>query len=69
MLDGLGEKVDALLAGVAEGGIVVVENESGHDHPKPRQEIKNVIVEGENRLHFVYKMAPNARFGLYRLRG
>ena len=26
-------------------------------------------VEGENRLHFVYKMAPNARFGLYRLRG
>jgi len=69
MLDRLGEQIDALVSGLPEGGIVVFENESGHDYPKPRQEIKNVIVEGENRLHFHYTMAPPARLGLYRLAG
>lgn len=65
MLDRLGEKLEAMLADLPEGGILIVENESGHDHPKPRQDIRNVIVEGENRLYFHYTMAPPLRVGVY----
>jgi hypothetical protein len=68
MLDRLREKIEGIGAALPEGGIALVENESGHDYPKPRQEIKNVVVEGENRLHFHYTMAPALRLGLYELK-
>ncbi len=66
MLDTLSGKIDEVMSAMPEGAIAVVENESGHDYPKPRQEIKNVIEEGENKLHFHYSMSPALRFGLYR---
>jgi len=65
MLDRVRQQLEQVVASLPEGGIVIVENESGHDYPKPRQEIKNVVEEGENRLHFVYTMAPNARVASY----
>lgn len=65
MLDRLEERVAEIVGELLEGGILVVENESGHDHPKPRQDIKNVIVEGENRLFFHYTMSPPLRIGVY----
>jgi hypothetical protein len=61
MLDSLRAQVGALLGDLGEGQILVVENEQGHDHPKPRQETKNVIVAGENRLHFEYTLRPPLR--------
>lgn len=65
MLDRLDERLAEMLAGLSEGSVVVVENESGHDYPKPRQDIQNVIVEGENRLHFHYTMSPPLRLAVY----
>jgi len=49
-----------------ERGILVVENESGHDYPKTRQDTSNVIEEGENRLRFEYSLEPALRVSLYR---
>lgn len=69
MLDDLEASVRDALTALPEGGIAVIENESGHDYPKPRQEIKNVIVQGENRLRFEYTIAPALRVGLYKARG
>ena len=65
LLDRLQQQVEAILARLAEGGVLVIENESGHDYPKMRQAIKNVMVEGENRLRFEYTMAPPLRAALY----
>ena len=68
LLDRLRDKVEEVLAALPEGGMLLIENESGHDYPKSKQETKNVIVEGENRLYFIYTMAPALRLGLYRSR-
>lgn len=64
MLDELQARVEALFDGLAEGGVLVVENKQGHDYPKPRQHTKNVIEEGENRLYFEYSMSPPLRISL-----
>lgn len=69
LLDRLGEKLEGLVGRLPAGGIVVVENESGHDYPKTRQATKNIVDEGENRLHFLYSMAPPLRVTLYAPRG
>jgi hypothetical protein len=44
----------------------VVENDQGHDWPKTKQKTTNVIVEGENRLHFNYSVAPPLRISVRR---
>lgn len=66
LLDRLKEKAEAAMATLPEGGIAVVENErGGRDQPKPRQTISNVVIKGENRLHFRYTVSPPLRLGLY----
>lgn len=65
LLDRLKEKLDEQLQRLPEGGIAVVENESGHDYPRTHQETKNVVERGENKLHFEYTMDPPLRVGLY----
>jgi hypothetical protein len=67
LLDRLQEQGGALLAGLGEGEVLVVENEQGHDYPKTKQKTDNVIAEVENRLHFRYTIAPLLRLGVYRL--
>ena len=64
MLDRLQGRIQELLDGLPEGGVLVVENEKGHDYPKPRQVTKNVVEEGENRLHFQYSMKPPLRLSV-----
>lgn len=66
MLDQLKARIDALLSGLTDGHVLVVENEPGHDHPKPRQVTKNVVEHGENRLRFEYTMAPSLRVSVRR---
>jgi len=66
MLDKVGARIEAMVAGLGDGEILVVENTPGHDYPKPRQKTGNVIVEGENRLHFDYSMAPPLRVSVRR---
>ena len=67
LLDRLEEKAQVAVDSLPEGGIAVIGNErGGRDQPKPRQTIGNVIVEGENRLHFTYHIDPALRIELYR---
>lgn len=68
MLDRLLEDLLRLDQGLEGGAILVVENEQGHDYPKTRQKISNVVVEGENRLRFHYTVAPPLRVAEYRQR-
>ena len=69
LLDRLLEQIKGLLEGLADGQVLVVENGDGTDWPKTRQGISNVIVEGENRLHFTYTVAPPLKVAVYRLNG
>jgi hypothetical protein len=70
LLDRLQDKARAIVDSLPEGGMVIVENErGGQDQPKPRQTISNVVVAGENRLHFTYHIAPPLRLGTYRAKG
>lgn len=68
MLDQLLQRLRELEGELAPGSILVVENEPGHDYPKTRQKISNVVVQGENRLRFHYTLAPPLRVAEYRPR-
>ncbi len=69
LLDNLAEKVREQLARLEEGGALVVENENGKDYPRTRQETKNVVERGENKMYFAYSTAPPLRVALYRPKG
>jgi hypothetical protein len=69
MLDHLRARVEEVHARLSDGEVLVVDNEQGHDWPKPRQVTKNVVVEGENRLHFEYTMGPPLRLTVRRAAG
>jgi hypothetical protein len=49
--------------------VLVVENDQGNDWPKTKQQTKNVIVGGENKLHFTCTMGPPLRATVWRRRG
>lgn len=57
------------LEGLGEGEVLLVESEQGNDYPKTRDDKKTVAVEGENRLHFTWKVEPPLRVGIYRKNG
>jgi hypothetical protein len=61
LLKKLEAQIEALRGALGEGQFLVVENEQGHDWPKTKQKTTNVVVEGENRLHFHYSVAPPLR--------
>jgi hypothetical protein len=66
LLDRVYAQLQDLVAKLPDGGLLIVENKSGHDYPKTLQDMKNVIVEGENRLHFAYTMKSALRVAVYR---
>ncbi|GMV07324.1 MAG: hypothetical protein AMXMBFR53_35990 [Gemmatimonadota bacterium] len=66
LLDRLEARMLELESGLDGSHVLVVENADGHGWPKTRQEIRNVVEEGENRLHFTYTVAPELRIGVYR---
>ncbi|NNF13513.1 MAG: hypothetical protein HKN72_09825 [Gemmatimonadetes bacterium] len=68
LLNALAAKVREQLDRLEDGGILVVENESGRDYPRTHQETKNVVERGENRMHFSYSVDPALRVALYRPR-
>lgn len=68
LLDRLEAKVRELESGLAEGHVLLVENEDGHDYPKTRQKTSNVVDGGESRLHFHYTISPALRLAVYRTR-
>ena len=66
LLEKLEARIDELRSALGPDEILVVENEQGHDWPKTRQKTSNVVVEGENRLHFQYTVAPPLRITVRR---
>jgi len=66
LLRDLEEQLAGIEAGLGEGEVLLVESEQGTDYPKTRSEQKNVIVDGENRLHFRIRVDPPLRIGRYR---
>lgn len=68
LLERLQGQLEEIVSGLEPGWIAVVENEQGHDYPKTRQKITNVVVEGENRMRFHYTVAPPLRVSLHRPR-
>ena len=66
LLERLKARVDQLSVDLGESDVLVVENEQGHDWPKTRQKTSNVIVDGENRLHFQYSIDPPLRISVLR---
>jgi hypothetical protein len=61
LLGRLEAQLEEILGALGEDEILVVENDQGHDWPKTKQKTSNVVVEGENRLHFRYSVAPPLR--------
>ena len=61
----LERQVRARTEGLAPGQVLLVENEQGTDYPKLRNRQDRVIVRGENRLYFRWRVAPPIRLGLY----
>ena len=66
LLERLAEQLLAIDRNLGPGEVLVVENDQGNDWPKTRQQTKNVIVGGENRLHFTYTMGPPLRATVWR---
>lgn len=58
--------VDSLVEGLQTGEVLLVENEQGVDYPKLKDRKEGIIVEGENRLYFHWRVDPPLRLGLYR---
>ncbi len=69
MLERLAEQILAIDRNLGPGEILVVDNDQGNDWPKTKQQTTNVIVGGENRLHFSYTMGPPLRATVWRRPG
>lgn len=68
LLDELRAGIDRVRVGLDDGELLVVENANGIDWPKTRERRKDVIVDGENRFHFHWRVEPPLRLGVYRPR-
>lgn len=69
LLQRLAEQIHAIDRNLGPDEILVVDNDQGNDWPKTRQQTKNVIVGGENRLHFTYTIDPPLRATVWRRGG
>ena len=58
-------QLKALVEGLGEGGVVVVESEPGRDYPKMKETRSNVIVDGENKFHFRRYVEPPLKVRVY----
>ena len=68
LLDHLQERLEELLASLGNDEVLLVESEQGVDYPKLRDRKQGIIVEGENRLYFHWRVDPPLRVGIYRRR-
>jgi hypothetical protein len=66
LLDRLQTAMQAVLDGLADGEVAVIESAPGTDWPKTRERRRDVIVEGENRFHFHWRIEPPLRLGVWR---
>ena len=50
----------------AGDAVCVIESQAGVDYPKTTDRTDNLVVAGENRLYFKYRIEPPLRIGVYR---
>lgn len=67
-LDDLESDLADIVAELGENEVLVVES-GGVEQAKTRAVQKNMVVEGENRLHFTVRVDPPLRLGVFRERG
>ncbi|MGW8265440.1 MAG: hypothetical protein ACWGSQ_03680 [Longimicrobiales bacterium] len=68
LLDALKAEVLEAVAELRDGEVLVVENRDREDRPKTKDVKKNIVVNGESRLHFFWRVEPPLRLGVYRPR-
>jgi hypothetical protein len=68
ILDQLLGRLRDRLDDLGDDEALLLENESGVDWPRTRQETRTVVESGENRLHFTVRLDPPLRLGRYRRR-
>jgi hypothetical protein len=68
LLARLEQGLRAIEEALGEGELLLVESEQGTDYPKVRDRKEGIIVEGENRLVFHWRVEPPLRVGIYRRR-
>lgn len=66
MLDDLEEMLRNLEKSLPPDHVLYVESESGTDHPKCKDTRKNVVEKGHNLIHFIARVEPPLRIGVYR---
>lgn len=65
LLEELEAELRQILDALGDDEVLVVESERD-DWPKTRDEKKKVVVEGENRLYFHWRVEPPLRVAVYR---
>lgn len=68
VLKTLREELASLEASLADGEVLLIENEMGVDQAKTRGAQTTQVVGGENRLHFTYSIDPPLRVAVFRRR-
>ena len=58
-------QLSALVDGLGEDGVVVVESEPGQNYPKMKETRSNVSVDGENKFHFRRYVEPPLKVRVY----
>jgi hypothetical protein len=66
LLERLEQKIGGLVNALGPGEVLVVESEQGVDYPKARDRKEGIIVDGENRIYFHWRVEPPLRVGIYR---
>lgn len=68
LLADLEAQLRAVEAGLQQDEVLFVESERGVDEPRAHEKRKDVIVDGVNRLYFIWWVDPPLRVGVYRKR-
>lgn len=68
LLAQLEAELRSIEGGLGEGEFLVIESEQGSDYPKVRDRKQGIVVEGENKLVFYWRVEPPLRIGIYRRR-
>ena len=66
MLEKLLGQLKKIDGDLTEGEFILIESEPGQDYPKTRTRQKNVVVDGENRLHFYSSVSPPLKVAVFR---
>ncbi len=68
MLQRLLDQLMKLDGDSADDEVVVIESEQGLDYPKTRTRQTNVVVDGENQLHFHSSVSPPLKVAVFKAR-